>query len=74
MKVKGKSNLFAVLNMLGCVGWLDEAEERVVADEKASWLSPVPSCRKTCGWTHCNTRCSLHRRDSQIFSGNKLHQ
>ena len=69
-----KSNgVFTVLNMLGCVGWLEEIEERAVIDnnENSPLVREYP-CQCTCGWTHCNSRCSLRHRDSRFFSATKL--
>ena len=71
MGIKNKKKSFAFLNMLGCVGWLEEIENRVLEDEGEAYLLPLfpeLDCRKTCGWTHCNMRCSLQHRGSQYFS------
>ncbi|MFA6294580.1 MAG: hypothetical protein WC637_22500 [Victivallales bacterium] len=73
MMIRKRNGVFTVLNMLGCVGWLKEIEERAVIDNNEnSPLVRVLPCQSTCGWTHCNPRCSLRHRERQLFSAVKL--
>jgi hypothetical protein len=73
MNMRKRNGAFTVLNMLGCVGWLEEIEERVVIeDDKNHGLVREFPCQSTCGWTHCNPRCSLRHRDKQFFTAVKL--
>jgi hypothetical protein len=73
MNDRKRNGVFTVLNMLGCVGWLEEIEDRAVIenDQNSALITELP-CQSTCGWTHCNTRCSMRHRDSQFFSAVKL--
>lgn len=68
MGIRSKSISFTALNMLGCVGWLDEDEGEMTGKRKNTCLALGTNCRKTCGWTQCNMRCPLQHRDSRHFS------
>ena len=68
MGIKNKKNSFTILNVLGRVGWLEKIEKSVIKNEENAYLLPGLACRKTCGWTHCNMRCTLQHRGSQYFS------
>lgn len=68
MGAKNKRSSMTILNALGRVGWLEEIEKGAMKNEESAYIFPEFSCRRTCGWTHCNTRCVHQHRDSQLFS------
>ena len=72
MGIKNKKSSLPVFNMLGCVGWLEDIENNVIENEESACLLPELACRKTCGWTLCNTRCAIQHRGVRNCSAIKF--
>jgi hypothetical protein len=62
MYIKNKTSTFPVLNIMSRVGWLDDS---VIKNQGDDYLFP-------CGWTHCNMRASVQRRDTRHFPSIKF--